>query len=199
MSMSVTDLILDPVIRSGFQVLGALVILGVGVLVARWIGTLTGHWLQGQKIEPPVRWLMVRTIRAVVLWFALVVALDKFGFQVAPLVAGIGAAGLGITFALQGALGNMMAGVECPAKSGSPAAPPSDQPNSSLFLLDTEIRTGHSSIIVEGRCMSADELQGLPGPRSLTIVRIIRQSLGPPWTSLRVICAVSPQCRTIRS
>jgi len=39
------------------------------------------------------------------------VALDKFGFQVAPLVAGIGVAGLGISFALQGVLGNVMAGL----------------------------------------------------------------------------------------
>jgi small conductance mechanosensitive channel len=100
--MSVTDLILDLAVRYGFQVLGALVILGVGVLIARWIGRLVDHWLQGQKIEPPVRWLMVRSIRAVILLVALVVALDKFGFQIAPLVAGI----------------------ERPAKSGSPAAPP---------------------------------------------------------------------------
>ncbi|HSC70531.1 MAG TPA: mechanosensitive ion channel family protein [Candidatus Methylomirabilis sp.] len=109
--MSVTDMILDLVIRYGFQVLGALVILGVGILVARWIGRLAEHWLQGQKIEPPVRLLVVRSIRVVVLLFALVVALDKFGFQIAPLVAGIGAVGLGITFALQGVLGNMMAGL----------------------------------------------------------------------------------------
>jgi hypothetical protein len=33
---------------------------------------------------------------------ALVMALDRFGFQVAPLVAGIGVAGLGVSFALQG-------------------------------------------------------------------------------------------------
>jgi len=109
--MSVTDMILDLAIRYGFQVLGALVILGVGVLVARLSGRLADQWLQGQKIEPPVRLLMVRSIRAVVLLFALVVALDKFGFQIAPLVAGIGAVGLGITFALQGVLGNMMAGL----------------------------------------------------------------------------------------
>jgi len=40
-----------------------------------------------------------------------VVALDKFGFQVAPLVAGIGVAGLGVGIALQGVLGNVVAGL----------------------------------------------------------------------------------------
>jgi small conductance mechanosensitive channel len=47
----------------------------------------------------------------VVLMFTLVVALDKFGFQVAPLVAGIGVAGLGVGIALQGVLSNMVAGL----------------------------------------------------------------------------------------
>jgi small conductance mechanosensitive channel len=50
-------------------------------------------------------------VRAVVLLFAFVVALDKFGFQIAPLVAGIGVAGLGIGIALQGVLGNVAAGL----------------------------------------------------------------------------------------
>jgi small conductance mechanosensitive channel len=50
-------------------------------------------------------------VRVVVLLFALVIALDKFGFQIAPLVAGIGVAGLGIGIALQGVLGNVIAGL----------------------------------------------------------------------------------------
>src|SRR5918994_101747 len=41
----------------------------------------------------------------------LVVALDQLGFQIAPLVAGIGVAGLGVGFALQGVLSNLMAGL----------------------------------------------------------------------------------------
>ena len=53
----------------------------------------------------------MRVVRVVVLVFALVVALDKFGFQIAPLVAGIGVAGLGIGIALQGVLSNVVAGL----------------------------------------------------------------------------------------
>ena len=54
---------------------------------------------------------MVKVVRVVVLAFTLVVALDKFGFQIAPLVAGIGVAGLGIGIALQGVLSNLVAGL----------------------------------------------------------------------------------------
>src|SRR5713101_8248508 len=110
-AVSVKDLTTDLLIRYGFQILGALVILGVGLLLARWVGNLMGQWLERRNLEPPVRSLMVRTVRVVVLIFTLVVALDKFGFQVAPLVAGIGVAGIGIGIALQGVLGNLVAGL----------------------------------------------------------------------------------------
>jgi small conductance mechanosensitive channel len=101
----------DLLIRYGFQVLGAVVILIAGLLLARWIGAATGRALERRTLEPPVRLLLVRIVKVVVLIFTLVVALDKFGFQVAPLVAGIGVAGLGIGIALQGVLSNVVAGL----------------------------------------------------------------------------------------
>jgi len=109
--MSPKDLTMDLAIRYGFQVLGAIVILTLGGLLARWIGNITRRWLERQQMEPPVRLLIVRAVRVVVLLFTLVVALDKFGVQVAPLIAGIGIAGLGIGIALQGVLGNVVAGL----------------------------------------------------------------------------------------
>ncbi len=109
--MGPTDVVLELAIRYGFQVLGAVVILVVGAVAAKWIGSLTNRGLEKKAIEPPMRKLIVRAVKVVVLLFAGVVALDKFGFQIAPLVAGIGVAGLGVGFALQGVLGNVMAGL----------------------------------------------------------------------------------------
>ncbi len=109
--MPPTELILDLVIRYGFQVLGAIVILVVGAIAARWTGSLTDRALERKAIEPPMRKLIVRAVKVIVLLFAVVVALDKFGFQIAPLVAGIGVAGIGVGFALQGVLSNVMAGL----------------------------------------------------------------------------------------
>jgi len=111
MNVSAKDLTLDLAIRYGFQVLGALVILVIGLLLARWVGNLLDGWLQKRALEPPARTLLVRVARVVVMVFTLVVALDKFGFQIAPLVAGIGVAGLGIGIALQGVLSNVVAGL----------------------------------------------------------------------------------------
>jgi small conductance mechanosensitive channel len=105
------SLLIDLAIRYGFQVLGALVVLGAGVLVARWLGDLTERRLARASVDVPIRRLAVRGLRILVFLFALVVALDKFGFQIAPLVAGIGVAGLGIGLALQGVLTNVVAGL----------------------------------------------------------------------------------------
>jgi small conductance mechanosensitive channel len=105
------DLILDLVIRYGFQLLGALVIIVAGVTAGRWLGSLVDRALQRRALEPPLRALIVRAVKLVVLAFTLIVALDKFGFQVAPLVAGLGVAGLGIGIAVQGVLGNVVAGL----------------------------------------------------------------------------------------
>jgi small conductance mechanosensitive channel len=109
--MPAQDLIIDLAIRYGFQVLGAFVILGVGLVAAWWVGNMVERPLTRMALEPPMRRLMVRVVRVVVLLFALVIALDKFGFQIAPLVAGIGVAGIGIGIALQGVLGNVIAGL----------------------------------------------------------------------------------------
>ena len=109
--MSAKDITLDLVIRYGFQVLGAIIILTVGLLLARWIGNLSDRRLGAYVKDPPMRKLLVRVIRLSVMALALLVALDKFGFQIAPLVAAVGVAGVGVGFAFQGVLGNIVAGL----------------------------------------------------------------------------------------
>jgi small conductance mechanosensitive channel len=109
--MSIKDHTLDLMVRYGFQVLGAIVIFAVGAYVAKWIGNLVRQRLERHDMEPPVRMLLVRMVRIVILLLTLLVVLDKLGFQIAPLIAGIGVAGLGIGIALQGVLSNVIAGL----------------------------------------------------------------------------------------
>jgi len=109
--MDMQSVVVGLAARYGFQVLGAAVILVAGLIVGRWLGGLVDQRLQGRAMEPPMRVLLVRVLRIVIMLFAVLVALDKLGFQVAPLVAGIGVAGIGIGFALQGVLSNMVAGL----------------------------------------------------------------------------------------
>jgi small conductance mechanosensitive channel len=109
--LNIPNIPIDLVIRYGLQILGAIAVLAVGFLLAKWAGNLAYKTLLKQEMELPVRTLLVRVVKIVVLAFTLVVALDQFGVQVAPLIAGIGVAGIGIGIALQGVLRNVMAGL----------------------------------------------------------------------------------------
>jgi small conductance mechanosensitive channel len=85
------------------------------LLVAQVAPTLIlGPWGGSLADRLPRKKLVLVTQTAFALTataLTLVVALDKFGFQIAPLVAGIGVAGLGIGIALQGVLSNVVAGL----------------------------------------------------------------------------------------
>ena len=111
MTMPPVTLMIDLLIRYGFQVLGAIIVLAAGLLVARWIGNVVRTWTLRQHIEPPVRMLLVRIVRVVVILLTVVVVLGNLGIQMSPFLAGIGVAGLGIGLALQGVLSNIVAGL----------------------------------------------------------------------------------------
>jgi small conductance mechanosensitive channel len=110
--MTWKDTLIDFFIRYGFQILGAIIILTVGVLIARWLGKVVERGLKKQPIEPPVRTLIVRLVKLLVIALALILVLDKVGVQITPLIAGIGVAGAGIALALQGVMGNLAAGLQ---------------------------------------------------------------------------------------
>ncbi len=111
--MSYMDTLLDLGVRYGFRVLGAVVILAVGAAVGRWLGRVVEQWLSRPTVdlEPPIRMLIVRLVRILVLLLTVLIVLQQLGVEITPLIAGLGVAGLGISFALQGVLGNVMAGL----------------------------------------------------------------------------------------
>ena len=55
--------------------------------------------------------LLVRLVYVVVLLGFLLLAVSNLGFELLPLVAGLGVAGAGVAFAMQGGLGNLFAGL----------------------------------------------------------------------------------------
>jgi small conductance mechanosensitive channel len=95
----------------GFRIVGAIIILVIGAVVATWAGKIARRWLEKHNLEPPIRVLIVRTVKLLVFALAIVLALDKFGVQIAPIIAGIGVAGVGLGLAMQGMLGNLVAGL----------------------------------------------------------------------------------------
>ncbi len=109
--MAAMDTVTQYAVQYGMQAVVALGIFAAGMLASRWAGNLAQQSLERQTLEPPVRMLLVRIVKIVVLLFTAVIALDTLGVPIAPLVAGIGVAGIGIGLALQGVLSNVMAGL----------------------------------------------------------------------------------------
>jgi small conductance mechanosensitive channel len=101
----------DFLVHKGFNVLGALVILAAGVLFGRWLGNVLQRRLERTEMEPPVRSLLVRVTRLIILILTLAVAADQLGIPILPFVAGLSVAGIGVGLALQGVLANLVAGL----------------------------------------------------------------------------------------
>lgn len=98
-------------IENGPKLLTGIVIIVVGLMVARFIGGIAQRWLDKRDLEPPVRLLLARVIKLIIFAFFLVIALGTCGVDIAPMVAGIGVAGVGIGLAMQGVLGNLVSGL----------------------------------------------------------------------------------------
>ncbi len=102
---------MDMALRFGPKVLVALAFLVGGYVVGRWAGRATARTLARLHLEPPVRLLLERLVRLLVLGLFLIMALQNLGVELLPLIAGLGVAGAGIALAMQGVLGNVVAGL----------------------------------------------------------------------------------------
>jgi small conductance mechanosensitive channel len=103
--------VVDLSIEFGPKVVTALVILAVGFFVGRWVAGLVQRSLERLNLEPPVRLLLLRLVRVLVFGLFLILALQNLGVQLLPLIAGLGVAGAGVALAMQGVLGNLVAGL----------------------------------------------------------------------------------------
>jgi len=106
-----TDKVVFYLVDHGMQILTALVLMGIGVFIARWIGNLLHRWLRSKAYDEPVSNLIVKVVKLLIIGFIGVMSLGQMGVQITPLIAGIGVAGVGVSLAMQGILGNLVAGL----------------------------------------------------------------------------------------
>jgi small conductance mechanosensitive channel len=110
-SPEVADKVILYFVEHGVQILTAIVIMGLGLLIARWIGNVMHRWLKAKAFDEPVSVLIVRIVKLLLIAFIGIMALGQMGVQITPLIAGIGVAGVGASLAMQGVLGNLVAGL----------------------------------------------------------------------------------------
>lgn len=102
---------IDMVLKFGPKVLVATAIMVAGHFVGRWVGRMVAQLLVKFRLEAPVRSLLVRVVYLLVLALFAIMALQNLGVELLPLIAGLGVAGAGIALAMQGLLGNIVAGL----------------------------------------------------------------------------------------
>ena len=97
--------------KFGPKLMVAILIIVAGVFVARWEGRMFLGMLERFDLEPPVRELLARIAKGFVIGLFAIMALQNLGVELLPLIAGLGVAGAGVALAMQGVLGNMVAGL----------------------------------------------------------------------------------------
>ncbi|HEX3912670.1 MAG TPA: mechanosensitive ion channel family protein [Steroidobacteraceae bacterium] len=103
--------LIDLAIRFGPKLATAILILAAGVFIANWCARATARALHRFELEPPLRTLLTRLIRILLVGVFLIMALQNLGVELLPLIAGLGVAGAGIALATQGVLSNVVAGL----------------------------------------------------------------------------------------
>ena len=107
----ILDLVVDFVIRYSFQILGAILILVVGVKLAAWLGQLVARVCEQRRLDATLARFLGNVVKVLVLVFVVIIAIGKFGISIAPFVAALGALVFGGSFAIQGPLSNYGAGL----------------------------------------------------------------------------------------
>ncbi|KAB0672127.1 mechanosensitive ion channel [Oryzomonas sagensis] len=110
-SPELTEKVIFYFVDHGMQILTAIVLMGIGVFIARWVGNLIHRWLKSRAYDEPVSNLIVKVVKLLIIALIGIMSLGQMGVQITPLIAGIGVAGVGVSLAMQGLLGNLVAGL----------------------------------------------------------------------------------------
>ena len=102
---------IDLLMEFGPNALSAIVVVVIGFFVSRALARAFGRGIARLELDAPLRELLVRIVRIAVMALFLMMALQNLGVELLPLLAGLGVVGAGVALALQGVLGNLVAGL----------------------------------------------------------------------------------------
>ncbi len=98
-------------VKYGLQVIYAILILIIGLIVARWLANMIVRVCEARNLDITFSRFLGNIVRLTVLAFVLIVVLGKFGITMTPFIAAIGAVAFGSSLALAGLLSNYGAGL----------------------------------------------------------------------------------------
>ena len=104
------DLLIEFCVNYSFRVLGGVIVLVCGWILGKFLAGVVYKQLQKHQVDVTVSKFIVTGVKFAVVGFAVLIALGKFGIEIAPFIAGLSVIGFGTSFALQGPLSNFAAG-----------------------------------------------------------------------------------------
>lgn len=107
----VYDLIVSFLVNYSFQLLGAMVVLIIGMLIAGRVSRMVLALCQRKNLDITLSRFFANVVKISLIVMIAIICLNMIGISITPLVAAIGAASLGVGLAVQGLLSNYGAGL----------------------------------------------------------------------------------------
>ncbi len=104
------EFITEQGVKYSFQAIGGIVVLVSAWMLSRFVGNWVHRTLVEKKIDVSIVKFIAQAARIAILALGVLMTLSSFGVQIAPLIAGLSVAGVGICLALQGPLSNYTSG-----------------------------------------------------------------------------------------
>jgi small conductance mechanosensitive channel len=108
---ALVDALVEFAVAYGFQILGALVVLVIGLKISSWAARRTVDFGAKRDFDPTLTKFGGNVVRVLLIAVVIIITLGNFGITIAPFIAMAGAVAFGGTLALQGPLSNYGAGL----------------------------------------------------------------------------------------
>ena len=107
----IIDVVTEFVINYSFQIVGALIILLIGLKLSGWLSRLVLRLCDKRNIDVTLSRFFASSTKILVMMFVIIIAIAKFGISIAPFIAALGAVAFGSSLAIQGPLSNYGSGL----------------------------------------------------------------------------------------
>lgn len=109
---SLSERVTPYLIQYGLDVIGAIIILIVGLIAAKWVGKRLEQYLdKSERFDRTLTPLFVKIVKVLIVVITVLAVLNQFGVETASIIAVLGTIGLAIGLALQGTLSNIASGI----------------------------------------------------------------------------------------
>ncbi len=105
------DLVVNFLVNYSFQLIGAMLILIAGFVVASWSSRALLVFQERRNVDVTLRQFIANAVKLLVIGLFVIIAVSKIGISITPLIAAVGGLAVGASLAIQGPLSNYGAGL----------------------------------------------------------------------------------------